>query len=176
MTSAAESNSTLPSSDSGTNGWEQILHVVSVGFIAALVIAGLTGVLGVRTSSAIASGDGLEIEVTHAAVTRPGLATPFDVVVRSVDGSPLPEQLTTRIDAGYLSMFDENGLDPSPSASFQSERWIWWTFDVPSGQTEFQLSFDARLEPGVQWGRRGSVALVDGNREVVAAFRTWVIP
>lgn len=177
MTSAAVGKSTLPSNDRGINGREYVLRLVSVGFIAALVIAGVTGILGVRTASAIGSGSGYQIQVTHAVITRPGLATPFHVTVGTLDGSPLPARVTVRIDANYLEMFDENGLDPKPSASYQADSWTWWTFEIPSGRDHLEVSFDARLEPGVQWAREGSVAIVDGDDELaVAHLHTWVIP
>lgn len=177
MTSAAVGKSTLPSDDSGTNGREQALRVVSVGSIAALVIAGLSGLLGVRTVSAVGSGSGYEVEVTHASITRAGLATPFDVTVRTLDGSALPPRVTLRIDTEYLAMFDENGLDPEPSASHQSGGWTLWTFEIPEGDEQLIVSFDARLEPGVQWTRDGSVAVMDGDAELaLARFRTQVIP
>lgn len=177
MTSAAVGKSTLPPHDSGTKDREQVLRVVSVGFIAALVIAGVTGLLGVRTESAVGSGSGFEIEVTHASITRPGLATPFDVTVRSSDSSPLPARVTLRIDSAYLAMFDENGLHPEPVLSHQTDRWTWWTFEIPDGGDELSVSFDARLEPRVRWARSGSVAMVDGEAVLAAAtLRTQVIP
>jgi hypothetical protein len=177
MTSAAAGNSTLPSIESGTTGWEHVLRMVSVGVIAALVIAGLTGLLGVRTASVIGSGNGYEIEVTYASITRPGLATPFEAAVRTLDGSDLPSRVIVRIDAPYLAMFDENGLDPEPSDSYRAGGWTWWTFEIPEGSDELVVSFDARLEPAVQWGQGGSAAIVDGETELaIANFRTLVIP
>jgi hypothetical protein len=89
----------------------------------------------------------------------------------------LPARITTRIDSWYLGMFDENGLEPEPAESFHTNDWTWWTFEVPEGSTEFELSFDARLEPSVQWGRQGTAALVIDSVEVLSAqFATWVVP
>jgi len=177
MASAAAGNSTLPSIESGTKGWEHVLRMVSIGFIAALVVAGLTGLLGVRTGSVVGSGNGYQIEVTYTSITRPGLATPFEAAVRTLDGTDLPTQVTLRLDAPYLAMFDENGLDPEPSASYRAGGWTWWTFEIPEGGDELVVSFDARLEPAVQWGHGGSAAIVDGEAELaIANFRTLVIP
>lgn len=177
MNSDADQGSTLPSVDYDEDGREHTLRLVSVGFISALVIATAVGMFGVRTASGTESAGGFQVEVAHAAVTRPGLATPFDVTVRTTDGSPLPSRLTIRVDSGYLAMFDENGLDPTPSSSYQTPQWTWWTFDNPDDREELKLSFDARLEPGVQWGRTGSVTVLGGDDELVSvAFRTWVIP
>ena len=95
--------STIPSHESGTYEWESAVRYGSMAVILALVLAGLTGLLGVRTSSATASGNGLSLTVDHASITRPGLATPFALVIESTDGSPLPQSLTTRVNsAAYV--------------------------------------------------------------------------
>jgi len=170
-------SSTIPSEDSGTYRWERAVRYGSLAMIVALVLAALLGFLGVRTSSATSSGSGLSLTVDHSSVTRAGLATPFALVIESVDGSPLPPLLTTRVDSAYLAMFDENGLDPDPTSSFQSDEWTWWSFEVPEGSSVLEISFDARLEPAVQWGRSATAAVeVDGREAVAVEFTTWVVP
>ena len=145
--------------------------------ILALVVAGLLGLIGVRAGHATASEGGLSLTVDHAAITRPGLATPFALVVESTDGSPLPATLTTRVSSEYLSMFDENGLEPDPASSFRSETWTWWEFEVPEGSSVLEVFFDARLEPGVQWGRPATAAVeIEGRETVAVDFATWVFP
>lgn len=168
--------STIPS-DSSNDTRERGLRFAAVGFASAVILGALLGLLGVRSEIASVSENGYVLSVEHAAVTRPGLATPFNVGVATEDRSPLPRQITTRIDSAYLGMFDENGLEPEPAESFHTDEWTWWTFDVPAGSAEFQLSFDARLEPSVHWGRDGAAALeIDGVEVVSAQFATWVIP
>lgn len=153
------------------------MRVVSVALISALAIVTATGLLGVRTASAERSEGSYQLTVHHAAATRPGLATPFDITVSTRDDSPLPGEITIRLDSAYMAVFDENGLDPTPVTSYQTGEWLWWTFENPDGREEIQVSFDARLEPGVQWGRTGSVAVFTGDERLVeVVFRTWVIP
>jgi hypothetical protein len=145
-----------------------------VGGVLLLAAASL---LGVRAGTLAARGDGYSIEVLRAQVTRPGLATPFGVEISSVDGSDLPEEITLRLDTSYLSIFDFNGLEPTPSASFSTDRWTWWSFEVPSDQSSLHVGLDARLEPSVQWARSGSAALeIDGVSLVSVDFTTWVMP
>lgn len=177
MGESATSRSTIPESGSGTSRRESILRGISIGLLCALVLAALSGLLGVRTETAHASANGYSISVTHAATTRPGLATPFSVRITTVDGSPLPPELTTRVKTHYLEMLDENGLEPEPTASFQTSEWTWWTFQVPDGQDQIEVSFDGRLEPSVQWGRSGTAAIeIDGDEMAVVDFMTWVMP
>lgn len=176
MTST-ETHSTRPSEQSGSKRWDYGLRAISIGVVGFLVLAGLLGFLGVRSSTAVESANGYTVEVTHAAVTRPGLATPLEVRVTRDDDSALPSVVTTRIESSYLAMFDENGLDPEPVSSFQSGKWTSWTFEVPDGAQTLKVSLDARLEPAVQWGRDSTVTVeVGGTEMVTVGFRTWVMP
>ena len=133
--------------------------------------------LGVRTGTVAAQGNGYSIEVLRAQISRPGLATPFGVEISTTDGSDLPQVVTLRLDTSYLSIFDFNGLEPTPSSSFSTDRWTWWSFDVPPDQSTLHVGMDARLEPSVQWARSGSVALeIDGVSPIAVDFTTWVMP
>lgn len=177
MTDRDGSTSTRPSGDSGTNGWDKSLRTFSVSLVAVISLAGILGLLGVRSTTATASADGLRLEVTYASITRAGLATPLDLRVTTEDGSPLPATVTTRIGSAYLAMFDENGLAPQPVSTFQSDEWTWWTFEVAEGASLLEVSLDARLEPGVQWGQGSTAAVEIADREIVAVeFDTWVMP
>ncbi len=141
-----------------------------------LLLAG-TSLLGVRSGTVAAEGSGYSVEVLRAQVTRPGLATPFAVEISSTDGSPLPATVTLRLATAYMAIFDFNGLEPTPSASFSTDQWTWWEFDVPPDQPTLRVALDARLEPSVQWARSGSAALeVDGESLVSVDFTTWVMP
>jgi hypothetical protein len=177
MIDGSDALSTIPADDSGANGGETVLRTVSLIFVGVVVLAGLIGIFGVRTRTAQNSGNGLTVSVQHASVTRPGLATPFSVAIATDDGAPLPSQITTRIDSDYLGMFDENGLEPEPASSYQNGQWTWWTFDVPQGHNELEVSFDVRLEPAVQWGRMGSATIeIAGEQMVAVEFATRVMP
>lgn len=49
---------------------------VGLGLVLLAVLAGLTGLLGIRSSTASARGGGSLLEVEHAQVTRAGIAVP----------------------------------------------------------------------------------------------------
>lgn len=137
---------------------------------------GLLKVYGVRTSEATASGGGYELTVSYASVTRPGLATPWSVEIRRPGGFDGPVTLTTTSD--YIEAFDENSLDPEPSsATTDADRTIW-EFDPPPEGDTLSVSFDARMEPGVQLERLIGVTEVLKNDEPVVSvrYRTWVMP
>lgn len=173
----SSATSTIPDPDPRGNQWDRRTRRFTLFVVSAIVASAAFGLLGVRTATAVATSDGYTIEVTFARITRAGLATPFAVQVSRVDGSPLPGQVTIAVDSTYLMMFDDNGMDPIPSESFNSATTTWMSFDVPDDETSLRLELDARLEPAVQWGETATATVWIGDRPVVAAeFTTLVIP
>lgn len=168
---------TRPSGDTTPRRWETVLRTLTIALVIGLVLATGVGLLGVRSAEVAAAAQGFELKAHYAAMTRPGLATPFSVDVRSTDGSPLPGEVTIRVSSSYLAMFDDNGMEPLPSTSYNTSAWTWWSFEVPEGNDTLTVDLDARLEPAVQWGRSGEVGLeIDGQEVVSVAFITRVAP
>lgn len=148
-----------------------------LGFAAVLliVVAGALQLLGVRTATASAEGsDGTRLEVSYGRITRPGLATVWNVTVSNPAGFSEPLTITTT--ASYLAAFDENGLTPEPQAIDADGDVVSMRFDPPAGTT-LEVSFDARIEPGVQWGR-GAVTTLDvgGTQVASVSYYTWILP
>jgi hypothetical protein len=142
--------------------------------LVAFLAYGMTGGLGVKTRSTTAQGGGYELTVTYGQVSRPGLATPWSIEIHHPGGFDGPVTVSTTTE--YLDMFDENGLDPEPSNATANPEEVIWEFEPPDGDT-LAISFDARIEPGVQWGRTGRTSvLVDGQPVVTASYKTWVMP
>jgi len=156
----------------------RVMAVVLCAMIAGAVLDGVgLDVYGVDSATVSASGDdGWGLEVRYGTVSRPALATPFDIEVRHEGGFD-DRQVTVAVSASYLSMWDENGLDPAPAEETADPERILWTFDPPDGDV-LAISFDARIEPAAQEGRRGWVAVLDeGGAELVAVdFETRVRP
>jgi hypothetical protein len=150
-----------------------VLVVVLAG--ALVDAAGIYPTYGVDTRHATASAGGYELEVRYGAVTRPALATPFDIEVRRPGGFDGP--VTVAVSSEYLSIWDENGLDPSPSKETASPGVLEWEFDPPRGDA-LAISFDARIEPAAQQGKPGMVAVLDpeGATLVSVSFRTRLRP
>jgi hypothetical protein len=147
---------------------------VGICLIALFLGLGAINVFGVRSDKVSASGGGFDLTVTYAAMSRPGLATPWEVEVRHRGGFDGPITIATTGD--YMEMFDENGLDPDPSSSTATEDLIIWEFEPPDGET-LTVSFDARLEPAVQRGRSGETSVLVGGRSVVrVGYTTRVMP
>lgn len=147
---------------------------VFLTLVTVLVLVGATGMLGVRTGTVTERAGGYTLTVTYASVTRPGLATPFAIEVVNEGGFDSGFELETT--SSFLEAFDENGLDPEPATSMSDGTWTTWGFEQPTSTT-FELSFDARLEPAVQWRRPGGTRLVvDGQIVTQVSYTMWVMP
>ena len=152
-------------------------------FTAALgvfLVLGALGFYGVRTRTVSAAAGGYELSVRYASVSRPGLATPWALEVRRPGG--FPDGLTVAVMSSYFEVFDENGLDPAPVEEASDGQRTFWTFG-PSAADTIAVSFDARIEPGVQVTRaKGRAEVVAGPAAPTAAtvvtvdFGTWVLP
>lgn len=158
-----------------------LLYRLTAAALAVVVLGAVvdaTGSLplyGVDSRRAIGRAGGYELEVRYASVSRPALATPFDIEVRRPGGFDGP--VTVAVSTDYLSIWDENGLDPSPTAETASPGTLEWEFDPPPGDA-LAISFDARIEPGAQQGKQGWVSVLDdaGNPVVSVSFRTRLRP
>jgi hypothetical protein len=146
---------------------------VAAAFTVVVVLA-LSGLFGVRTATTTTEmADGTEVEVEYGRITRPALATVWAVTVRRPGGFTGP--IVVRSTSAYFDLFDENALDPDPAAATQDGEMVIWEFDPPPGDT-FRVSFDARIEPGAQWGR-GATTEVEIDGDVASLdYYTWVLP
>lgn len=148
------------------------LRRLGLAILFVVVLCGAVGLLGVRTGSVSASHLGTELTVRFPSVARPGLAAPFSIEVRR----PLQGPIQVRTSAAYLEIFDQIALRPEPIRSTMSPDDVTWTFAAPADDT-LVVTLDARIEPGVQWSRGGSTAvLVDGRRVASVEYTTWVMP
>jgi hypothetical protein len=156
-----------------------VVSAVLTAIVAAAVVDAATtiGIYGPNTERVTAAGpDGLELRVRYGSVSRPALATPFDITVTRPGGFD-GQQVTLAVHSEYLAMWDENGLDPAPAEETADATTTYWTFEPPDGDT-LRVSFDGRIEPAAQTGERGSVAVVDDDGTLLARveFETVVLP
>jgi hypothetical protein len=171
----ASSTSTLPHDDDLHHArLDRRISTVLAGCLAVVVVVALFGLLGVKSATtSTRMADGTEVEIEYGRITRPGLATPWAITVNRPGGFDGP--ITVRSTSSYFDLFDENGLDPDPAAATQTAEMVIWEFDPPPGET-FRLSFDARIEPGAQWGRDATTEVEVEGVIATLSYRTWVLP
>ena len=149
---------------------------VGLGLVLVVVLAGLVGLLGIRSSTATARGAGSLLEVEHAQVTRAGIAVPLHVKVLHPGGFDGPVRIA--ISADLLERVDFQSFYPNPSKETSVGRFLTYEFDPPSAD-RFEVSLDARTSPDQNgsWGTY-EVRLLDAADAVTAAvrFRMVVVP
>lgn len=152
----------------------QRIRAVGLTLLAVLVLAGLSGWLGVRSGHARVGGPhGLMMDVEYPQVARPGLSAALTITIHSAGGFSDP--IDVSIPTSYVQAYDENGFHPDPAESTVDGERTHWTFDPPDGNT-LTVWFDHRLGPGVQWRHDGDVTVAVGDRTVRTSFTTWVLP
>jgi len=167
--------STLPESDLlGGERRSWVIRSVTLCVIALFVLAGLTGLLGVKADSVSArSPNGLSARVTYPRRARPALAIPFKITITKPGGFDGPIDVATT--TSYLAAFDENGLNPDPDSATTDASTTTWTFEPPEGDT-LVVWLDTRIEPGVQWRRRGTTTVTSGSEKVRLDYTSWILP
>ncbi|MFN8023442.1 MAG: hypothetical protein U0Q03_18080 [Acidimicrobiales bacterium] len=150
-----------------------LLLVVVLG-LAVLDGLDLVDAYGVDIATAEATGPGgIHLAVDHPSVTRPALADPIRI---HVDGLHDGELVRLGIERRYLSIFDHNAVFPAPTDESWSDPWVVWEFEADG--TSLEVEIDSRLEPAVQQGRTGHVAVLDAQLEpiVEVELHTRVAP
>ncbi len=155
--------------------FEKVLRALAVFVAFGVVAYALFGCAGLTTATSSTTSGTLRATITYASTTRPGLPTPFVVAVETVDGTTLPTEIDVEIPRHYLSMFDENGLDPAADAISSDGITEVWTFRIDD-QPKLVIDLDARLQPNIHDSRDGWVEISGGDDTVRVDFRTRVLP
>lgn len=142
--------------------------------VLLLVIAGVTGFLGVRRASTSASAGGYRLSLQYPRIARAGLDVPWQVTVTHPGGFSGPVVLEAT--GSYFDIFESQGITPQPSAETQSDTWWRLTFDPPPGET-LVVSFDMYVQPSSRRGRSGSLRVLDhGSPAASVDFTTTLVP
>jgi len=147
------------------------------GFLALLlvfVLAGLTGLLGVRTATETDESAGWGLSLHHATTARAGLDVPWQVTVTHVGG--FDKELTLAVTGDYFDIYETQGFTPDPADATRSGDTLYLTFTAPAGDT-FVVAYDAYIQPSSQVGRGGTLSVLDGGDPVATVhFDTTLLP
>ncbi len=129
--------------------------------LLVVVLAGLSGLLGVHTATARASAHGYDLDVTYAKIARAGLDAPWQVTVTHPDG--FDKEVVIAVTGDYFDIFETQGFTPEPSASVRDATTLYLTFDAPEGDV-FTVAYDAYIQPSSQVGRDATVSVADADQ------------
>lgn len=148
-----------------------------IGLLAMglVVLAGALNLLGVRGDVVTATAQGYGLSVEYSRVTRPGLASTWQVAVTHPRGFDGPIVLATNAD--YFDRFDFNQFYPEPSATSSRGDVLLLTFEEIQGE-RLVVRFDGRATPTFVFDlAQASTALeVDGREVVRVDYTTVVMP
>lgn len=106
--------------------WRFYHHqLVGVPLMAAIVVAALMGVFGLTEQRLVAAGSAVTLEVDAVERFRYRMPGRFDVTVTNSTQQAI-DDVTLRIESGYLSGFAEISFSPSVKIIDQQ----WWTFEL----------------------------------------------
>ena len=148
----------------------------SLAVLVAILVAGLVGLLGIRSRTAEANADGYDLRVHYASIARPGVEVPLDIQVQRDDG--FTGEVTLAVSSSYLSALDAQSPQPEPRSATSDGDVVVLQFDPPPGDT-FAVSWEAQVDPAANMGRKEATIAVmgaDGAPEVGVSIRTWVLP
>ena len=153
----------------------------TVALTAVMGVAVLDGLdvvdaFGVDDGHAVDTADGLTLDVRYPTVSRPALASPFEITVRQ-DGGFAGQSIEVVVSSDYLRLWDLNGVSPSPAEETADGEHVVWTFDPPDGDV-LHITYEGRIEPAAQDGEPGRVAVLDaqGAEAVAVDFETHLRP
>jgi hypothetical protein len=150
------------------------LRRVGIALLVVIVGLALSGILGQRTHTVVASGGGYQLSVTYPSVVRPGLDVRWNIVV--VNPAGFGKSLTISVSRHYFDIFDLNALRPDADSAFSNGESVFYTWDSPPG-TRFELAFDAYAEYGEHLGLDGFTSVIDQGRSVVTVrYHTRWVP
>jgi hypothetical protein len=145
-----------------------------LGAMVLVVAADLLSLLGVRTDSVSATGNGYDLTVHYPALARAGLDTPWQVTVTHPGG--FGKELTLGVTGDYFNIFETQGFHPNPSDETRDGTTLYLTFTAPKGDT-FVVDFDAYIQPASQQGRAATVSVVDQGAAMVSVdLETRLLP
>ena len=137
-----------------------------LALLLVIVLAGISGLLGVRSSTATDEGGGYELSVDHASIARAGLDVPWQVTVTHEGG--FEKTITLAVTGNYFDVYETQGFTPEPSSSIRDAETLYLTFDAPQNDT-FTVDYDAYIQPSSQRGRAATVSVVDADLRPLAS-------
>jgi hypothetical protein len=154
----------------------RLMRELALVLLVALLLVGVTGLLGVRATTVSSTSNGYELSVKHAWITRGGMAADWRLRVRRTGGFSRP--VTVAYPRDFLDFFDVEDVLPAPMSQSSAPPYLYLTFARPPADT-LDVTFPARALTTIRdAGRHDAVVLVlvDGRQVARTSYHTWVVP
>lgn len=144
-------------------GWRRWIAVLLLG---AIILAALLGAFGGgKTRPVIVESDAARLEIRTPRVIRNGVF--FETLIRVTARAPI-EKAVIAVDATLWRDMTINTMIPAPSdESFKDGAFRFDYGPLKPGDT-LDIKIDGQINPPLFAGTRGSVAVLDGERELAA--------
>jgi hypothetical protein len=151
------------------------VRLVGIGVLFAVVLAGVTGILGPREDTVARVEGGWSLTMEYGSVVRSGQPVPMEIEVRHPGGFNGPVRVI--FDQSVFDRFDFQNWYPNPDSETAGPETVIYDF-VPPGGDRLHVSLDARVAP-LQAGGRFTywLGLLVGDRVVARSeYVVWVVP
>lgn len=127
------------------------VQAIGVSLLAAIVVAAMTGALGLRPGETQASGGSLEVQVSYPQILRYGTSMPLEVSVRNT-GSAALSRVEVRVDRAYLEAFHDVHLTPD-AGEISDRHYTVKLANLPPGESRKVVAWLEAHERGRQQAR-----------------------
>ena len=142
----------------------------------AVVVLGATGLLGVHSGTASTHRNGYTLTVVYPHVSRAGLDSPFRVRLHA-DNGVIPDDITIGISEPWFRIFETQGFFPDADSMTNDGKYVYFGFSKPGAGHDFELEYDAYIQPASQLGKSATVIAQVGGKEVArTTIKTWLVP
>lgn len=153
-------------------GWRRWIAVL---LLAAIMLAALLGAFGGgKARPVIVDGDAARLEISTPRVIRNGAF--FETHIRVTARAPVTNAVVA-VDAGLWRDMTINTMIPAPGEeSFKDGAFRFDYGPLKPGET-LEIKIDGQINPPLFAGTRGTVAVLDGERQLAATpFQITVLP
>jgi hypothetical protein len=151
-------------------------RAVLVG-LGAVVAAGATGLLGLRTSTRSVDSGGWRVSLRYPRLARAGLDVTWQVRVRSPQPFGAGTSVELAVTGTYFEQFETQGFYPEPESESRDGRWRYLEFAPREGSSELVVDFDTYVQPAAQVGRDAELrVLVDDEQVAALSWTTTLLP
>jgi hypothetical protein len=152
-------------------GWQQHASPVSLVVFGAVIVLGISGLLG-RESQWSATANGVALQVHTSEIIRNGEF--FEMRISVESDEPLDE-LVIGVDESLWADMTVNTMIPGAADEASADGEFQFTFAELEANTPFLLKVDLQVNPDIVAGNAGAVTVYDGEERMATTDVTITV-